>query len=114
MGTVSGNVEIDGHPLDKGVISFVPAEGKGESITGDVLNGQYSLTMVSGKKVVQLSAPIVVGMQKEYNGPDAPLTEITAERLGPKYNSESELTFDVPAGQSSKDWDVKSQPIKKK
>lgn len=112
MGTVSGTVTIDSQPLDKGVICFAPAEGSGEAVTGEVNDGHYSLRMAAGKKIVQLSAPIVVGKRKEYDGPEAPLIEITAERLGPRYNSESELTFDTPAGSSTKDWEVASQPVK--
>ena len=55
-------------------------------MTVEILNGKYATDkMVSGKKFVQISAPKVVGKRKEYEGPDAPLVELTEERLPPKY-----------------------------
>jgi hypothetical protein len=103
-GTVSGAVTIDGEPLSGGVISYVPAEGGGAPTTAHIEAGKYELTTSTGKKFVQISAPIVVGKRKEYEGPDAPLVEITDERLPPKYNSQTELTFDVVAGWNTKDF----------
>lgn len=109
IGTVSGTVKSDGQPISAGVISFVPAEGKGEPATTNIANGQYELQTTTGKKFVQISAPIVVGKRKEYEGPDAPLVEITDESLPPKYNSQSDLTFDVQPGENKKDWEVTAE-----
>ncbi len=41
---VSGNVTYNGSPLEKGTISFVPAEGKGVGASGTIENGSYSLS----------------------------------------------------------------------
>jgi hypothetical protein len=103
-GTVTGSITIDGEPLSSGVISFVPAEGSGTPTTSNVAGGKYELTTSTGKKFVQISAPIVVGKRKEYEAPDAPLVEITDERLPPKYNSQTELTFEVKPGRNSNDF----------
>jgi hypothetical protein len=108
ISTVSGNVLIDGEPLDGGVISFVPADSTGAPVTVNVVQGKYELQVAPGKKSVQISAPIVVGKRKEYDGPDAPLVEITEERLPPRYHSETQLTFEVAAGRNTKDWSVES------
>lgn len=107
-GIVSGTVLVDGQPVSGGVISFVPAEGSGSPATSPVEGGKYELRTATGKKFVQVSAPKVVGKRKEYEGPDAPLVEITEERLPAKYNSQSELTFEVKAGDNKQDWDLKS------
>jgi hypothetical protein len=111
-GTVSGSVTIDGQPLDKGVISYVPADNQGVPVTANVVGGQYELTALAGKKFVQISAPIVVGQRKEYEGEGAPLVEITDERLPSKYNSQTELTFEIQSGRNAKDWAVESQKRK--
>src|SRR5688572_21641734 len=92
IGTVSGTVSVDGKPLANGVISYVPAEGAGEPATGNVSGGSYKVQMRAGKKFVQISAPVVTGKRKEYEGPGAPLVEITEESLPPHYNSQTELT----------------------
>jgi hypothetical protein len=41
---VSGNVTYNGNPLEKGKISFIPAEGKGVGASGTIENGSYTLT----------------------------------------------------------------------
>lgn len=111
-GTISGSVTIDGKPLDSGVISFVPAEEGSTPATANIAAGKYQLSTTTGKKIVQISAPIVVGKRKEYEGPDAPLVEITEERLPPKYNSQTELNIEVKAGANTQDFSLTS--IRKK
>ena len=103
-GTVTGSITIDGQPLDSGVISFVPAEAGGDPATTNVAAGKYQLTTTAGKKFVQISAPIVVGKRKEYEGEGAPLVEITDERLPPKYNSQTELNVEVKPGANAQDF----------
>jgi hypothetical protein len=108
FGVVSGTITVDGQPVTGGVISFVPAEGDGTPATSNIEGGRYEVRTMAGKKFVQVSAPRVVGKRKEYEGPDAPLVEITEERLPSKYNSRTELTFDVKAGRNKQDWSLQS------
>jgi hypothetical protein len=78
-------------------------------VDAEIVNGAYvTKEMVAGKKFVQISAPRVVGKRKEYEGPDAPLVELTEERVSPKFNSESTITLDVQPGSNAKDWAVES------
>jgi hypothetical protein len=109
LSTVSGNVTLDGKPLEKGAISYVPANAKDSPATAEISGGKYELQVMAGKNAVQISAPVVVGKRKEYEGPDAPLVEITEESVPPKYNSETTLSFDVQPGKNSKDWAIESQ-----
>ena len=108
LGTIAGNVTLDGQPLDKGVISYVPADSLGSPATANIVNGKYEIQAIAGNKFVQISAPFVIGTRKEYEGADAPLVEITEERLAAKYNSQTELTFEVKPGANAKDWAVES------
>jgi hypothetical protein len=110
--TVSGQVAVDGQPLEKGTISYAPADGRGAPVTVPIENGKYQARTTPGNKFVQISAPKVMGKRKEHNGPDAPLVEITAESLPPRYNSKTELSLDVHAGSNTKDWSVTSQLTK--
>lgn len=41
---VSGTVTYNGSPLEKGAISFIPADGKGVGATGTIDNGAYTLS----------------------------------------------------------------------
>ncbi|OWK45490.1 hypothetical protein [Fimbriiglobus ruber] len=113
-GTVDGQVTIDGKPLDKGVISFAPIDGSGgPPVTANVENGKYRLQAQTGNKRVMISAPLVTGKRKESTAPDAPMVEITEERLSEKYNVRSDLTFEVKSGGNTKDWAVESKPGRK-
>ena len=109
---VSGRIEVDGQPLEKGTIAFAPADGRGAPVTVPIENGKYDLRLPLGNKHVQISAPKVIGKRKEYNGVNAPLVEITAESLPPRYNSQTELTLDVRSGSNTKDWSLKSKLAK--
>jgi hypothetical protein len=106
--SISGTVTVDGAPLEKGVISYVAAEGQDPPATAEIAGGKYSVQTTPGKKKVQLSAPRVIGKRKEYNSPDAPEIEISEESLADKYHAQTELTFDAEPGSNSKDWQVES------
>ena len=105
--TVRGQVTADGKPLDKGVVSF--SNGV-HSATATVENGSYQLQAQPGPNRVQISAPVVVRQVKEYDGPNAPMMDISEESLPDKYNAKSDLSFDVPAGGGTKDWAVERKP----
>lgn len=109
--TVSGEVKVNGAPVEKGTISFAPAEGKGAPASGEIKNGRYEVRTTAGKKLVQISAPVVTGKRKDSSAPDAQWLEITEESIPEKYNSKSELNFDVQSGSNSKDWALE---VKKK
>ncbi len=112
-GTVSGNVTLDGRPLEQGIISFSAAEGTAPPVTADIVGGKYSAEMIAGKKHVQLSASKVIGTRKN-DSPGAPPDEILEEQIPPKYNSESQLSLDVKPGSNEKDWAVESIRGKRK
>lgn len=55
--TVSGTVTYNGQPVEKGHINFIPADGKGTPVGGDIKNGQYSVKGVApGKNRVEVSS----------------------------------------------------------
>ncbi len=45
--SVSGKVTYKGQPLENGRISFIPSSGVGNPATGQVENGQYTLTTLT-------------------------------------------------------------------
>jgi hypothetical protein len=107
--TVSGEVTVDGKPLAKGVISFAPADGVGQPATGNIENGKYSVSTTAGKKMVQISAPIVTDKKKESSALDAPWIEITKESLPARYHTKTELTLDVQSGSNTKNWELNTK-----
>ncbi|MDO4582918.1 MAG: hypothetical protein Q4D62_02335 [Planctomycetia bacterium] len=53
---VSGTVQWKNEPIAKGRIEFVPVDGKTASAGAVIQDGQYSVTMPPGEKVVRLFA----------------------------------------------------------
>lgn len=104
--TVTGQVTVDGRPLAKGVITYVPADTTGRPVSAEVVDGRYEVATTAGPKKVMLSAPTVIARHRESSAPDAPMVEQTAESLPAKYHAETELTFDVKPGGNTKDWAV--------
>lgn len=103
---IKGTVTLNGQPVDDGVISFTPADGRSQTVTADIKNGQYEVKTFAGAFVVQITAPIVTGKRPEHRGPGAPMVDIVTERLPPKYNSATELTFEAVPGDNVKDWPI--------
>jgi hypothetical protein len=104
--TVTGDVTVNGTPLAKGVIDVSAVDTQQASVPADIVDGKYRITVSTGKKQVRISAPIVTGRRSEYNGPNAPLVETTAESIPAKYNSATELTWDVTKDTKTKDWSL--------
>ena len=56
-GTVSGEVTYDGRPVEKGWITFLPADGKGPPAGGPIARGKYKVeNVLPGAKVVKVEA----------------------------------------------------------
>ena len=54
--TVSGAVTVDNKPVERGVISFVPAEGQGAPATANIEHGRYEVRTFAGNKHVPLGS----------------------------------------------------------
>ena len=108
-GTVSGEVTLDGRPLQEGVIRFVPADGKSQTASAAVVNGRFRAALAVGKKRVEISAPKVTGKRKVYDTPDSPTVDVVEELLPARYNVRSELTLTVEAGSQERRFELESK-----
>ena len=105
--TLSGNITVNGQPVEKGVIDFASLENSAGSSTAEIAGGRYRVKVSPGKKHVSISAPVVTDRRPEHNGPGALMVEITKESLPDKYNAKTELTFDVTLATKEKDFELK-------
>jgi hypothetical protein len=108
-GHLSGKVELDGKPLDNASITFKPVDGKSPTAGATVKAGLYSADVPVGKMKVVINQGKVVGKKKAYNTPDSPEVPITQEALPAKYNTKTELEFDVQPGKNEKDFILSSK-----
>jgi hypothetical protein len=98
---VTGKVTLDGTPLEKGVISFVP-ESTGTPATGEIESGTYRINAANGPTAgayrVEIRAPKNTGqnavkpVDPDYAG------EVVIESIPPKYNRDSTLKAEIKAG----------------
>lgn len=109
---VTGNVTLNGAPLKAGTIKFIPQSGDGPT-TGAVLNGEgeYSTEVPAGLMRVEITSPKVTGKRKLYDTPDSPMIEITEEQIPHRYNSKSELKYEVSSDEKEveADFDLTSE-----
>jgi hypothetical protein len=113
---VSGKVTMDGKPLAKVSVVFIPLPKPGSDVAGDTAggvtdeNGQYTLKTSTrdgmrdgaqvGKHKVSISLTETRGEGDR---------SVTRQLLPKKYNDYTELTADVSSGSNQKDFDLKSR-----
>src|SRR5262249_40963677 len=57
LATISGTVTYDGEPVGDGMITFLPADGKGPASGGAIVDGKYSVSgLLSGLKIIKVYA----------------------------------------------------------
>jgi hypothetical protein len=109
MADVTGTVTVDGKPVEKGSIGFIPADGKSQTAGASIQNGKYSARVPIGNSKIEIRVPKVVGKKKLYDTPDSPVQDLLEEVLPEKYNKETELTFEVKPGSNEKNWDLSTK-----
>src|SRR5262245_60115494 len=98
---VSGTVSFDGQPVGTGTIVFEAADGGPGLASSGIKDGKYELRSKAGKKKGVITAfRTKPGTEKD------PQTA-TEEYIPEKYNTKSELTKEVAAGDNKFDFDLK-------
>jgi hypothetical protein len=109
MGTVVGEVTLDGQPLPKGHLEFTPVDGQAQTAGALIEAGKFTATVPVTKMQVKLHAPKVIGKRKMYDTPEAPWEDEVGEALPAKYNNNSDITLDVQRGRQEVRYDLKSK-----
>lgn len=111
-GRVEGRVVLDGVPLDRAIVTFLPDAGGRSSVGETDAGGVYELhfsaddagALLGGHKV-QISTSRMI--DNEDGG-----TENLPERVPPRYNRDTELTAQVKAGSNEYNFDLQSGGFK--
>ncbi|HKB04588.1 MAG TPA: hypothetical protein VKD90_20360 [Gemmataceae bacterium] len=104
---VTGTVSVNGQtPAAGSSITFIPADGKSQTTGALIEDGKYAVRVPVGTAKVEIRVPRPVakpGRKTEGPGPGGDIIE---ESLPPRYNDETELTFEVKKGKNEKNWDL--------
>jgi len=112
---ISGNVTLDGKPIEHGSILFTPIEGtKGTVAGGPIEGGQYRLANDKGPAIGQNRVEIHAMRQtgKMVQKPLAPrgeMIEESVEAIPPRFNSASTLKTQIQPGENTANFDVVSK-----
>lgn len=118
QGEVSGTVTVDGKtPSTGSSITFIPTDGQSPTAGAVIENGKYSAMVPVGMSRVEIRVPRPIRQAANSAPKQGPGAEgpgggggIIEESLPAKYNDNSELTFEVKAGQNPKDWNLQAAP----
>lgn len=100
--TVSGTVTLDGAPLEKGQIQFIPTAPEAQLVVAEIVAGKYSATTVPGEMKVQVLATKVVGQRPAFAGdPNSQMIEDVVSIVAPQYNINTTLKVDLKGGANS-------------
>ena len=115
-GAVTGEVTLDGQPIEGGQISFIPTDGTtGQPAWGKIEGGRYSIPAAEGPAVGTSRVEIRWNRKTGKKIPAVPpappdtMIELTAEAVPTRYNAQSELTAEVQQGKNTFDFKLQSQ-----
>ena len=109
---VSGKVNVDGQPMEFGVISFLPQGEGGRVSGGPIKDGSYSVEEpmgpTEGKYRVEIHWNKPTGRRvKDAYGEE--IMDEYKEGLPAKYHSQSQLAAEVSSKQTTFDFEVKAK-----
>jgi hypothetical protein len=105
LAAVSGQVKLDGQPLEGARLEFIPTEGA-VSLGKTDAQGKYELLFNRDDKGAVIGQHKVRISTYSPGDPDDPATPAVPEKLPAKYNVKSELTQTVEKGSNTIDFEL--------
>jgi hypothetical protein len=109
-GDIKGMATLDGNSIDGGSIRLIPVDGRTSMGSGNIEQGRFEMRLPVKTYRVEISWPKLpaAGMpdDKFTSGPKNDY--VIPERIPKKYNTESELTFEVKPGLNEPRFDLMS------
>lgn len=100
---VSGDVTLDGEPVNGGSIVFLPSGGEGSKGAAEIIDGKYSIPpaqgLAPGTYRVEINWSKPTGKQIPSGDPGMMMDE-RQEAVPARYNSNSTLTVEITAGEN--------------
>lgn len=111
---VNGSAIFAGKPIEEGMITFEPADGKGSTTGGSIVEGTYELVgeagALPGEKIVRIVALRKTGRMIPAGSPAPPGTMVAEiiQCVPSRYNDRSTLRVQITPGKANThDFDLK-------
>lgn len=115
QGDVLGTVTLDGKPVERGTIAFLPIEDtKGAATAGPIESGRYEIVGPHGPAVgwnrVEIHAPHKTDRMIPYGfGGSGKMIEEETEAVPPQFNIDSTLKIEITPGDNRCDFEVSAK-----
>ena len=114
--TLKGTVTVNNQPLQQGSIRFIPLQGTDSPSAGsEIKSGEFSVAAdkgpLCGSFRVEITASRKTG-RKSRDRMSGEMTDIYSQFLPARYNSNSDLTAEVKAGENQYEFALNSNPNK--
>ena len=111
---ISGQVTLDGEPVDGGVIILIPGDGNGQSAGwGEITEGRYSIPSkrgpIAGTQKVDIRWNRKTGRKIKAVPPAQGMVDEVANIIPARYNTKSELEVDLGTGNNQMDFELESE-----
>jgi len=104
-GVITGQVTIDGTPVDGGMIRFVPVGGESQPGDSPITAGAYSVTMPVGEKKVEITWGRLKSGGAQSVDTTSMGTDVYVETIPRKFNgNDTTLRYEVKEGEQKKDF----------
>jgi hypothetical protein len=106
---LSGQIRLNGVPIENGSIRFTPTDGKGPTAEVFIENGKYVVTTAPGPRRVEIRDRKVVGSRHLHKeDPSTPMVDVVEVTVPARYNTASELTTNLESGSKTQDFELES------
>ena len=103
-------VIVDGQPAEQGSISFAPVDGNSRTAGGAIKDGKYTAPDVPiGQMRVEIRVSKITGKKQLYDDKKSEFVPTYSETLPKKFNTETELRYEVKPGKQGKDWELSTK-----
>ncbi len=108
---IRGAVTFRGQPLTKGRIEFWPPDGNGPTAAAPIINGKYTVRVLSGRKLVKIEGFKVIGRRPaSLRHPDGVMVDNEEQIVPDRYNAKSGLFREITAAENVYDFHLDDPP----
>ncbi len=106
---VSGDVTLDGNPIEKGTIRFMPVDGVGPAAEAKIEQGRYEVLVPAGKKNVFIRGLKTIGHNYP-SGPEGPAIPDYEELVPTRYERPGAIQCTIVEGDPRRDFELAGEP----